>query len=339
MPAGPPCACANAGPDRSSWSDGGPADATPLSHQGRRRARTVARSMRQCDGAEAKHAGVPLRRVDIAAHLIAVGPDLNLAWHFRCRVALPVIRSTARADERDDFVKSDGTLTTADRHQHDRTDRQGLDRYRKNAHSAHPPRMPDRRSAVSAPPAVPKPARRDDEAWRDGLRSASCWTIKAGSCCSRVSPRRATSSLAGSVPGGGLETGEGYEQAARRELFEETGIVAEELGPVVLERTVRFTWEWRGVRPDRALLRCSYQRAGDLERSVDRRGAPGDRGASVVDGRRAPKRQRTRLSGGAHPFGRIGVAMRRPLASDRNGHLGAGRHPMVLRHWDASRSS
>jgi hypothetical protein len=26
-------------------------------------------------------------------------------------------------------------------------------------------------------------------------------------------------------------------------LFEETGIVAEELGPVVLERTVRFTWD------------------------------------------------------------------------------------------------
>lgn len=49
--------------------------------------------------------------VDVAVHLIAVGPDLNLAWHFRCRVALPVIRPTARADERDAFMKSDGTLT------------------------------------------------------------------------------------------------------------------------------------------------------------------------------------------------------------------------------------
>jgi hypothetical protein len=83
------------------------------------------------------------------------------------------------------------------------------------------------------------------------------------------------------------------------------------------ERCGSHGMAWSSTR--RALLRCSYQRAGDLERSVDRRGAPGDRGASVVDGRRAPKRQRTRLSGGTHPFGRIGVAMRRHLASDRNG--------------------
>lgn len=121
--------------------------------------------------------------------------------------------------------------------------------------------MPDRRSAVSALPAVPKPARCDDEAWRDGLRSASCWTIKAGSRCSRVSPRWATSPLAGFCPGGGLETGEGYEQAARREFFEETGIVAEELGPVVLERTVRFTWD--GVEFDQTehyfVVRTSVQ--------------------------------------------------------------------------------
>jgi len=215
----------------------------------------------------------------------------------------------------------------------DRTDRQGQDRYRKNAHSAHPPRMPDRRSAVSALPAVPKPARCDDEAWRDGLRSASCWTI---TCCSRVSPRRATSSLAGSVQAAVSKR----ERATSRRR---AGSCSRRPGSS-LRRACRSRANgavhmgWRGVRPDRALLRCSYQRVGDLERSVDRRGAPSDRGASVVDGRRAPKRQRTRLSGGAHPFGRIGVAMRRPLLATGTA-LGAGRHPMVLRHWDASRSS
>jgi 8-oxo-dGTP diphosphatase len=55
--------------------------------------------------------------------------------------------------------------------------------------------------------------------------------------------------------------GEGYEQAARRELFEGTGIVAEELGPVVLERTVRFTWD--GVEFDQTehyfVVRTSVQ--------------------------------------------------------------------------------
>ena len=38
-------------------------------------------------------------------------------------------------------------------------------------------------------------------------------------------------------PGGGLEAGESYEQAARRELREETGIQIAELGP----------WVWKGT--------------------------------------------------------------------------------------------
>src|SRR3972149_8672738 len=44
------------------------------------------------------------------------------------------------------------------------------------------------------------------------------------------------------TPGGGLDDGETFEEAAFRELWEETGIVVDSLGPCVWHRSHTFRW-------------------------------------------------------------------------------------------------
>jgi 8-oxo-dGTP pyrophosphatase MutT (NUDIX family) len=57
------------------------------------------------------------------------------------------------------------------------------------------------------------------------------------------------------LPGGGMDPRESPEQAARRELSEETGIEDAEIGPVVLERRgVRFRFAGRDYEQDEWLV-------------------------------------------------------------------------------------
>ncbi len=69
------------------------------------------------------------------------------------------------------------------------------------------------------------------------------------------------------TPGGGVNAGETVPDAARREVFEETGLRVGDLGPVVLERVAVFELDGRSLEQAETFFLARVDGVGPLDTS------------------------------------------------------------------------